>query len=198
MIFKKLGTVIATAAILGSVMAPAAAFADTNTIRGNGADSDNKIETENKTETIIIQENETVALTFVAASANSGGNSASQNTGGDVSIETGKAVNNVDVSVTGGNNVANVENCGCPEGTTDNLIKNNGADSKNSIKDKKSNKTDVGQGNATFAGTGIFVRANSGDNKANKNTDGSTSVTTKKSSNSVSVVVKGGHNKLNP
>lgn len=197
MIIKKLGTAIATAALLGSVMAPAAAFADTNTVQGNGADSVNKIETENKTETTVSQTNTTVAGTFIVASSNSGGNSASYNTGGDVSIETGKAVTKVGVTVTGGNNEATIADCGCPEGDDENTIKNNGADSYNSVKNKKSKKTNVGQSGETAALTGAFAFSDSGNNKSNKNTDGSTSVKTKTSKTSVKVAVTGGNNKLN-
>lgn len=197
MIVKKLGTVVATAALLGSVMAPAAAFAESNTVQGNGAGSNNVIVDKSTTETTVTQSNATVAYTLVVASSNSGGNNANMNTGGDVSIETGKAVTNATVSVTGGNNVATVDDCGCPEGSTDNTIKNNGADSTNKIKDKKSKKTTLGQSNATVAGTGVFAFSDSGNNDANKNTDGSSSVKTKKSKTNVAVVVAGGHNKLN-
>ncbi len=196
MILKKLGTVVATAALFGSVMAPAA-FADTNTIQANGAGSDNKIETENKTETTVTQSNTTTAQTTIVASSNTGGNHASYNTGGDVSIETGKAVTKVGVTVTGGNNTATVNDCGCPEGTDDNTIKKNGADSDNTIKNKNTKKTSVGQVGATVAGTGVEAISDTGYNKAKKNTDGSTSVKTKKSKTSVNVVVTGGHNTLN-
>lgn len=198
MILKKLGAIAATAALMGSVMAPTAAFADTNTIELNGAGSHNVIESENKTETSVEQSNATVANTIVVASSNSGGNSVKGNTGGDSSVSTGKSSTNVNVSVTGGNNVANVDGCGCPEGDTENVISENGADSDNKIKDKTSNKTTVGQGNATVANTGAFAFSNTGFNKVKNNTGGSSSVETKKSKTKVTVTVKGGHNKLNP
>ncbi|MEN9406880.1 MAG: hypothetical protein RLZZ455_96 [Candidatus Parcubacteria bacterium] len=81
----------------------------------------------------VSQSNTTTAVTVIGASANTGGNKANKNTGGTVSITTKKAKTTVNVTTTGGHNVANVTGC-CGSTSTKNVIKNNGAGSKNTIK----------------------------------------------------------------
>lgn len=80
----------------------------------------------------INQSNSTTSVTVVKSVANSGNNKANGNTGGDTAIKTGKAKSKVVVVTTGGNNTANVSGC-CGAGSSKNVIKNNGAGSKNTI-----------------------------------------------------------------
>lgn len=195
----KIATGVATASIFAVAVTSSAFAADVEVVN-NGAKSDNTVIVENENTTVVKQANVTVAGTFVYATANSGGNKANGNTGGDVSINTGKATNDVHVSVTGGNNKATLpEGCGCPDDDTIS-IKRNGAKSDTFVKVENEDKTIVEQGGFTGALTEIGVESNSGDNQAKWNTGGKNkkvAVKTKKAKNKVVVEVSGGHNTLN-
>lgn len=84
-------------------------------------------------DTNVTQSNVTKSNTVIVATSNTGGNKVSGNTGGTSNITTKKAKTTVNVTTTGGNNVANVSGC-CGTKSTKNVIKNNGAGSKNTIK----------------------------------------------------------------
>src|SRR5687767_13335161 len=104
---KKIAYFVSTAALLGSAgLFPA--FADTVTISGNGAFSDNNVHVSEHDETFVRQSNNTSISNNVSSHSNTGNNSASYNTGGDVSILTGDAHSNVSIQNTAGINVANV------------------------------------------------------------------------------------------
>lgn len=167
---KKFGTVVATAAMFASVMAPAA-FAETTVIvSGNGAKSDNTVKVENENKIEVWQGNVTVAKTYIEQDGNSGGNNCSGNTGGGCTIDTGKVTNKAEVVVQGGDNkVILPDPCGCDEDTTV-KVKNNGYKSDTYVKVENENKTKVGQFNGTFAFTGIGQYGDSGNNKAKYNT----------------------------
>lgn len=198
MIIKKLGTAIATAAILGSVMAPVAAFADTTVdVTGNGAGSTNYVNANQSNTTVVDQTNITKSYVKVNAKANTGGNSCSDNTGGDCTIDTGMATNDVTVSVTGGNNTATVAPCGC-DTTTDVTVADNGADTHNTVKAKKTNTVVATQFTKTKSKVKTRVKAKTGNNVADANTNGSNSITTNDAANTVDVTVGGGSNVLNP
>ena len=158
---QKLTTGLATTALLASVLMPMAYAAD-NEISGNGYDSTNKIIESTTNTTLVQQSNSSNVGTSIVSTANTGGNEASGNTGGDVSIETGKAVNNTTVSVTTGGNVANIATCcGCNAGGSD-LISGNGAKSHNKIKNTVSNILVAGQSNVSNVSTGISSSAKTG------------------------------------
>lgn len=192
----KIGTGIATAAFLGAILTGSAFAADLE-ISGNGAGSNNTIEVSNSNSTGVIQKNDVEVITEVVSVANTGGNTANSNTGGDVTIDTGKASSTVNVTVSGGSNKATVEPCPC-DNTQSAEISGNGAKSKNKIKQNDSNKTFVGQFNSVGIGTGVLSKAKTGKNTANKNTGGSTGITTDNSTSNVDVSVTGPKNTLNP
>lgn len=85
----------------------------------------------------INQSNKTKVITVISAHANTGGNSASGNTGGNVSITTKKAKNKVTVTTTGGSNIANVGSSSCcsssSSGSTNITISGNGTGSTNTV-----------------------------------------------------------------
>lgn len=192
---QKISTIVASAAILVSVASPMAYAAD-NEISGNGYDSTNKIIESTTNTTLVEQSNVSNVGTSIVSTANTGGNEASGNTGGDVSIQTGKATNNTSVTVTTGGNVANIATCcGCNAGGSD-LISGNGAKSYNKIKNTVTNTLVAGQGNVSNVLTGVETKAKTGKNKAKNNTNGSVSITTKKASNTTSVDVLTGDNTL--
>lgn len=192
----KIGASIATAAFLGAMLTGSAFAADLE-ISGNGVNSTNKIIVNNSNSTNVGQTNEMVVETEIVSLALTGGNKANSNTGGDVSIDTGNASSTVNVSVLGGSNTATVEPCPC-DSTKNALISGNGDGSYNKIKQNNSNSTSVGQSTGFRVGTGILSRAKTGKNRANRNTGGTTGITTGNSTSTVGVGVTGPSNTLNP
>ncbi|PJA00532.1 MAG: hypothetical protein COX78_00420, partial [Candidatus Levybacteria bacterium CG_4_10_14_0_2_um_filter_35_8] len=177
----------------------AAAFADSVTIQGNGAKSTNVAGILNINATFVSQNNETVAITLVSSKANTGGNTANGNTGGNVSVDAGNATSTVNTTVRGSTNYAAIP-CGCSEGTTDIKVKGNGADSTNIAGAANINLSKTRQKNRTFAVTAVRSRARTGGNTANGNTGpGSVTVgTTGNASSTVYTTVGGSSNTLNP
>src|SRR3989344_9544880 len=87
---------IAGALVAGSFMAasllPAAAFADqTCTISGNGRDSRNRCRIKVERKLKVEQTNTATVTNTIGGSVSTGGNSANNNTGGDVTVDTGNA-----------------------------------------------------------------------------------------------------------
>lgn len=76
----------------------------TVTISGNGALSYNKAKIVNNSSNTVIQGNATIAFTSVGAGADTGNNSTAFNVGGENTIETETATNEVTVTVEGSSN----------------------------------------------------------------------------------------------
>jgi hypothetical protein len=195
---QKVGGAVASVALLGSLLAPAA-FAQGTTIHGNGAGSTNTvIGGGSNTKNIVKQHTNTFAATFIDAGANSGANTASFNTGpGTTSVQTGTATNDARVRTTGGSNTAS-SSCGCTTTRGDNTISGNGAGSHNTIIGGNSNVNVVEQGSHTTSINDVDLSANSGGNTASFNTGGSTNIGTGSASNTVRVTTTGGDNTVNP
>ncbi len=198
MMIKKIGSAIAGAAIFGSMMVPAAFAENTITISNNGADSTNKVILNSSCTIGVAQTNVTSVGVNADVSANTGGNKASGNTGGDVTIDTGNATSAVTVDVTGStNSVSSMPDCACICQTgLDILIDGNGADSKNKVKKTTTTVQSVGQTNSSTVGVNAKVKAKTGKNKAKNNTNGSTGITTGASDSSVGVTVTAPSNSL--
>lgn len=198
----KLTSGLATGAMIASLLAPVA-FAEGSTleISGNGAQSDNEIKVEIKPECTLKQENNSVITTSVNSVAKTGGNNASGNTGGDVTIDTGDATSTVTVVVTGSANEA-TNPCACLcEGAQppDVLISGNGFKSTNKITAKKAPKETIRQKNNSVIATGVSSKAKTGKNKAKNNTGpGTVEVKTGDSESAVDVTVEGATNTLLP
>ncbi len=194
---KKLGYGLASiAATLGLLATAGMALADTTAdISGYGADSNNTIIIKHKCESVIEQTNKTKVDADVTAHANTGGNSASGNTGGDVTIDTGNASNTVTVDVTGGSNSAALpsDQC-CCQSTTDATISGNGEGSTNLVKVKSKKISTIGQNTKTKVKVKASTKAKTGKNIADDNTGGSVDVTTGNADNTVGVTVTGGGN----
>src|SRR3990172_229276 len=141
----KIGTAIAAASLMASVYAPLVYAHTTIEISGNGNNSTNNVTVTNNDTTDINQSNTFTVTLNVSSKAYTGNNEASNNTGGNVSIDTGNATSNVTVDVSGGYNLANIP-CGC-QNTTDNVtISGNGNNSNNTSnvtnkKEKKAKQT---------------------------------------------------------
>lgn len=207
-IVRKITTCVLSGLLLTS-LTTSAAFADSAEISGNGSGSVNTISVKNKTECSVYQKNKTEVLTEVDSSANTGGNHASGNTGGSVTVGTGNATSTVTVTVDGSSNSAtNPCCCQCNQcdhqleelqlGGNSALISGNGESSVNSITVKKKKETSVKQKNSTFVATGVTSKAKTGKNKTNNNTGGTVDVTTGNSDSTVDVTVHSSSNSLNP
>jgi hypothetical protein len=212
----KLATSLATGALIASVVAPAALADNTVEVSGNGAGSENTVSISAgiNSGTSVNQTNNTTVVTEVVAKSNTGNNTANANTGGDVAIDTGPATTSVVVTVGGSTNTANVDPCGCVGGGNNVLISDNGAGSINTvtignggavwdcgclvlssvISGNTGNK--VKQKNNSTVVTAVKAKANTGKNKANKNTGGTVGITTDAASTGVAVSVTGSSNTL--
>lgn len=157
-----------------AVVTPTASFR----ILGNGAGSDNYITASLANVTTINQNNYAHLDNDVSASAETGGNDANWNTGGDVTVNTGDAKAGADVSNSANFNYASAD-CGC---LLDVLAKidGNGAgegkiDTDSTIALSLYNSKIFSQGNNATIGNDLQkVYAKTGYNEANLNDGGST------------------------
>jgi len=176
---KQIFSVIATGAVLLSSVSPV--FADTTIqIVGNGVNTDNTANVSTTHNVTVQQSNQASITNNVTQNADSGKNSANENTGGDVSIDTGEAKADSTVSNTVNSNVANV-NCACENsGKTDVLIKKNGDSSDNTVNLHQNSEdgTNIVQQNAAEVTNNVEQKADSGKNNANENTGGTVSIDT--------------------
>ena len=161
--------------MLNVAVVPASAI--TLEMTGNGVDSDNEIKLESEQKTEVSQENEFNVDNNINASANTGSNSASRNTGGDASIDTGDATSTVAVQNAGNLNEAVVDCC-ASAGNATVLISENGDSTDNKVKLENENKVEVSQENKSNIENRIYNDATTGWNDANRNTGGSVTITT--------------------
>ena len=198
---QKIGAALAIGSLAASVLAPAA-FADASLeISGNGTGSDNKIVVKNTSNCTVKQKSNTNVGLEVNVYSNTGGNKASGNTGGDVTIDTGSVTTDISVDVAGGSNEATNPCCCVPEGqdaSNSALISGNGEDTTNRIRVKNRKTQYVKQKANTDLVAGLGVTSKTGKNKAKNNTGGGTGVTTGNVDTTVGVTVEGGANTINP
>lgn len=172
----RVATSVATAALVLSSFAPIVAADTTVEISGNGSDSYNKADVDVSTSTVVTQNNNANIQNNVSISANSGDNKANDNTGGDVSIDTGDASANVSVSNAANSNTAQVN--GCCLGDITAKISENGSDSTNKLYLDAAASTFVTQNNNAYVYNDVDVDLDTGNNKANDNTGGNVSIDT--------------------
>ncbi len=177
------------------------------TVTGNGVNSDNDVLLKLGNKVKIDQDNNAKISNDVYVEQDTGNNDAKDNTGGEVSITTGDATSNVNVSNEANANLAEVDPCGC---ILDGSIKvaGNGVDSNNDVTLSLGGPTDVNQDNNFSCGKGkdnrgewtqdgdgkkncndVYVDQDTGNNDANKNTlfNGEPSITTGDASSDVKV-----------
>ena len=172
---RSLATALAAGALLVNTVLPV--FATTTiVVSGNGEDSDNTVEASFSQSTTVVQSNEAEVENKVSATATTGANEAKDNTGGDVSIETGDAEVKVDVANTLNQNSAEVE-C-CPGGDVEVEISGNGSDTKNTVELGMKSGVEVFQGNLADVDNEVEAFAGTGKNEAKDNTGGSVSIET--------------------
>lgn len=106
---SKIATAIGTGAIVASALLPASAFADqTCTISGNGGSSRNRCRIKIERRADVRQTNTANVSNTVVVVQNTGLNSASGNTGGSTTVETGNTSSTVSITVSGNTNSATV------------------------------------------------------------------------------------------
>ena len=196
--FKKIGTGLATAALLASVMAPAA-FASTHVwVSGNGNHSSTFVMVGNHSRLTVSQYNRSTNYNFIGSSATTGGNNVNGNVGGGGNgVTTGKSQSSVTVGNYGNSNSATVASCGCASDTTVG-VSGNGHYSDNSVIVLNHSVSSVSQGNSTQNFTGVMSVSDSGGNNVNGNVGGGgNGVTTDGSTSTVTVTNGGSSNTLN-
>lgn len=174
---KQLLSIFATGALLLNTVTPV--FAGTTiVISGNGAGSENEAEIEIEQSTQVVQNNFAEIENDVEANASTGDNKAEENTGGDVSIDTGDASTDVIVKNTVNSNSASVDCCGT--GDVDVLIEGNGANSENEVELEVNDEggTGVFQSNKAEVENDVDAESETGGNEAEENTGGTVEITT--------------------
>ncbi len=146
-------------------------------ISGNGTGSENEAKLKQENAITVWQTNVADVQNKVKADATTGDNKAEDNTGGDVSIETGDAKSIVGVSTTANVNQAMIG--GSDSGRSVSLlISGNGSDSENEIKLGLLDALIVGQENVAMVDNHVYADADTGDNEAEDNTGGEVSIET--------------------
>ena len=176
MINKRIASAVATGALLlNSFVTPA--FAATNIqISGNGSDSNNDAKLELQKSTSVVQNNTANVSNKVDVKASTGGNSAEDNTGGDVKISTGDSAVGVAVKNMLNSNSASVD-C-CANGDTDVEISGNGSDSDNDVELDMDSSNGIFQDNYGKISNDLNVDAKTGDNETDDNTGGDVEIET--------------------
>lgn len=146
-------------------------------ITGNGVESENDVEVKVEQKTEVSQNNDFNVNNHVNTNANTGGNSASKNSNGDVSVDTGDASVSVVVANEGNTNEA-VADCCSSLDDVEVLISENGDSTDNKVELTNKNKVQVSQNNSSNIRNDVNSDATSGKNDANRNTGGSVSVST--------------------
>lgn len=192
----KLGTAIVTVSLLASSFGPIAYANTTIDILGNGDNSNNTVNVSNNYTTDINQTNSFSVSLDINSSAKTGKNEANNNTGGNITIDTGNATSNVTVNVAGGSNTANVP-CGCANITDKVTVSGNGDNSNNTGNVTNKKEKIAKQTNTGGVSGPVKSKAKTDKNKANNNTNGTVDVFTGNSTSNVTVNVTAPSNTLN-
>lgn len=167
---KSIASAVAVSSLLFNAFATSAYAANTVTISGNGSDSSNTAAVESNKANTVVQNNTADFSNFIHTTSNTGGNVASDNTGGDVVIATGNSTSEVDVLNRANQNHAVVADCDCPGGNLDVKISGNGSDSDNAAVVATNTSNDLFQNNVADFNNKVSVYGNTGKNYANDNT----------------------------
>ena len=176
---KILVSVIASTSLLANAALPV--LATTIQITGNGTESENTVEVEQTSTTGVTQTNDASITNNVNLSASTGGNTASDNTSGNVTIKTGDATSKATVENTVNSNQAEV-GC-CDTGDVDVLISGNGTDTENKVEIEGGEKKDapgvyITQDNDSHITNNVDAYAKAGKNEAEDNTGGDVEIDT--------------------
>ena len=170
MINKRIATAIATGALVfNSLATPAFAAINVN-LTGNGDSSNNTANLNISKSNSIVQNNTANISNNVEVDAETGGNEANRNTGGDVNVETGNST--VGVSVQNALNKNSASLACCTSGNATLNIPGNGVESDNDIDLDMDNSNEIFQDNDADVDNDVDVWASTGNNEANRNTGG--------------------------
>jgi hypothetical protein len=172
---RKFVTALATGAVLLSTVTSSASAASI-TVSGNGSGSNNVANVDFNNSVNVNQTNRANFNNDVNVEANTGNNSASDNTGGDVQVRTGDANVGVKINNKANTNVASVD--ACCQMDLEAKISGNGSDSDNEIDFNSRNDVDLDQDNDADFDNDVDVDAETGDNDADDNTGGDVRVRT--------------------
>lgn len=195
----KLASTVAAMTLMLTMSTPV--IASDLEISGNGSGSNNTINVTNVCNVSVNQTSKTYAYVSVNASSNTGNNTANDNTGGDVTVDTGNATTSVNTTVSGGSNEATAPSCcGCEQSAPSALISGNGNNSDSVVNDTNVHNTTLTQRTRTRARVKVKkAKAKTGNNSATGNTgSGLVEVLTGNANTTVDTTVEGGSNTLNP
>jgi hypothetical protein len=173
---KKVAAAVAAGSLLLQVATPLMASTTSLEITGNGRDSNNDINLNLENATTVVQSNEADIKNEVKVEANTGGNEAEDNIGGDVEIDTGDVDVSSTVKNTANSNVADVD--GCCDMDAEVTIEGNAAKTDNNADLELGTAINVFQDNDSDVKNETKVYANTGDNEAEDNIGGSVKITT--------------------
>ena len=156
-------------------------------ISGNGAYSDNKVDLDKNSNTSVFQDNHAYVTNNVDADASTGKNDANGNTGGDVTVITGNAKTDVDVSTKANANVANVGGGSGHGNDVEAIISGNGAYSDSDLYLDFDREVALVQDNYASVTNDVDADATTGWNDANYNTGGDVAIRTGKAEANVAV-----------
>lgn len=161
----KLKTLATIFMLVASLVATSSTYAMEYSISGNGAESESVVDIELNTQVTVVQENEATVENNVEVESNTGDNVASGNNG-NVSIETGNTVTEIDVNNEVNTSVTEVECC-----VSDQIlgISDNGESSENEISVVTNTTTNLTSNQTVNISNNISGSSNTGDNSAEDN-----------------------------
>ena len=182
---RKVASAVAVSSLLFNVFS-SVALADTLDISGNGSDSTNATTITRTNTQSIVQNNDADISNYISSDANTGGNDANDNTGGNTVVATGNATNTIDVSTQVNLNRASELNSYI-NGDDTVSITGNGSDSRNFANIDNLDSNSVYQNNDADISNRIHADSNTGNNDANRNTDGDVTVITGHATTNITV-----------
>ncbi|MCL5090729.1 MAG: hypothetical protein M1514_01830 [Patescibacteria group bacterium] len=197
---KKILTTISAFALLFNTLVPVVwAEEESSEISGNGAGSSSSANIVSNQSKTVVQNNSARITNVISSTATSGGNQADGNTDGSVTIESGSATTNTNVSNTANINVADLGECPSLDNDNSSLIKitGNGSNSTNTVTGETTQETTVFQENTAVITNSISSEAGSGDNQADDNTGGTVTIRTAPATSNVNVKNEANANWLN-
>jgi hypothetical protein len=150
-------------------------------VSGNGEDSTNNATVNNTNGVFVQQANDANISNDVKSDAQTGGNDATSNTGGDTTIHTGDANTTTNVGNAANANIATVgddSGDGDGNGGSSVTISGNGEDSGNTVGLNQNSAVVLTQANAADFDNHVDSKSETGGNSANGDTDGNVTVTT--------------------
>lgn len=175
---KKLAALISSSAMLLNVaVLPVSAATYSFEVSGNGSNSENEISIEKDRNVQVNQNNNSNIVNDINVSANTGNNEVSDNTGGEVEVETGDTTIEAVIVNDTNYNEAVVEQCDC-DNEVNVKVSGNGTDSENEVDLEFDNETNVVQNNRSRIRNRLNFDANSGNNDVEDNTGGEVELTT--------------------